>query len=198
MMIRNHFHTAMKFHKLSALLVLFSSFAFLLGCKSGVTQPSNPFVQNLQTVPPPATFSSQESYLGQTPGSFVPQPPASTFQPSGLAPPTQLTEPPPASIPLPDAANNGTGEGATLFATAGKETAGDSGWVPVSVPTTSRTAFQAMDAKVNPASSASVVQANASESLIVGTSHVVTTIVDEAATLSEPQTLLYSGGYEQQ
>jgi len=180
----------MMFRKLLTLLVLFSFVIFLAGCKSGGTQPSNPFAQS-QTVPPPATFSSQESYLGQTPGAFVPPPPASLFPQSGLVmPPTQSTAPP-ASIPLSDATNNNVGEGATLFAAASRE----AGWTPVEVATTSRTAFQAMDAKVNATSSAGGFQSNASESLVVGTSYVVTTIVDEPATLSEPQVLLYSGRY---
>jgi len=52
-----------------------------------------------------------------------------------------------------------------------------------------------MDAKVTAASSGSGFQLNAPETLVVGTSHVVTTIVDETATLSEPQLLLYSGRF---
>ena len=182
----------MIFYKPSALLLLFASLIFLAGCKSGNTKPSNPFAQNLQTVPPPATFSSQESYLGQMPGSFVPQTPATVFPPSGSIPPVQPTTS--ANVPLSDAANNDTGKGATLFAAAEKDT----GWLPVEVVSTSQTAFQAMDAKVNAASSVSVgTQTDVPESLIVGTSHVVTTVTDEpqpVATLSEPQ-LLYAGGY---
>jgi hypothetical protein len=177
------------FCKKLALLALFSSVVFLVGCKSGGTQPSNPFAQNLQTIPPPATFSSQDSYLGQTPGSFVPQVPASTFSPSGTAAPTS---------PVSET-NANAGEGATLFASAGKGDSGDTAWVPIDVASTSNTAFQAMDAKVNSTQSAGGTQTDAPTSLVVGTSHVVTTIVDEAqpaTTLSEPQTLLYSGGYE--
>jgi hypothetical protein len=51
-----------------------------------------------------------------------------------------------------------------------------------------------MDAKIDSASG-NGFQANAPESLVVGTSHVVTTIVDESAMLTEPQLLLYSGRY---
>jgi len=188
---------AMMFRNLLAPLILFSLIVLLTGCKSGGTQPSNPFAQNPQTVPPPATFSSQESYLGQIPGSFVPQTPASTFQPSGSVLPTQPAAPPPAAMPFSDATNNSVGEGATLFAAANRETNADTGWVPIEVVATSQTAFQAMDAKVNSGSSIGGIQTNALESLVVGTSHVVTTIVDETTTLTEPQTLLYSGGYGQ-
>lgn len=187
----------MKFRKFSALLILFSLVVFFAGCKNGGTQPLNPFAQNLQTVPPPATFSSQESYLGQTPAPFVPQPPASTFQSSMATQPTQPAIPAPANPSFSDATNNNVGEGAKLFSAAGTETAGETGWVPVAVPATSQTAFQAMDAKVDSISSAGGVQTNVPGSVIVGTSHVITTIVDEAATLSEPQTLLYTGGYGQ-
>ena len=95
--------------------------------------------------------------------------------------------------PFSDATNNNPGEGATLFA-ASRETSGDTGWAPVTVAATSQTAFQAMDAKIDSASG-NGFQANAPESLVVGTSYVVTTIVDEAATLTEPQLLLYSGRY---
>ena len=185
--------TTMMLHKPLTLPVLSSFVVFLAGCCSGSgTTPSNPFAQNLQTVPPPATFSSQESYLGQTPGSFVPQTPASTFSPSGSVSPTQSATPSPSSQPLSDAANNGIGgQGATVFA-AEKETT----WAPVDVASTNNTAFQAMDAKVTSVSTAGN-QTDVPESLIVGTSHVVTTIVDEAqpaATLTEPQAL-YSGKY---
>jgi len=188
----------MAFRKLFAPLVLLSFVIFLTGCQNGGTQPSNPFAQN-QTIPPPATFSSQELFLGQTPGAFVPQTPAATFpQPGSVppiqVPPTQPTTPPPADIPFSDATNNSAGEGATLFA-AGRETSGDTGWAPVAVAATSQTAFQAMDEKVNTASAGSGFQLDTPETLVVGTSHVVTTIVDETATLSEPQLLLYSGRY---
>ena len=182
------------FRNLFALLVLFSFVIFLTGCKSGGTQPSNPFVQNL-TVPPPATFSSQESYLGQTPGVFVPQPQASTFPPSESISPTQpATTTPPADMPFSNVTNNNVGDGATLFAATGAETS----WTPVEVATTSRTAFQAMDAKVDLGSSVVGSQTGVPESLIVGASHVITTIVDEsqpATSLTEPQVLLYSGQY---
>jgi hypothetical protein len=97
-------------------------------------------------------------------------------------------------VPLSDATNNTLGNGATLFTATEKET----GWLPVEVASTSYTAFQAMDAKVNSASSiGSGIQTDTPESLIVGTSHVVTTITDESqpmAVLTEPQRL-YSGKY---
>ena len=180
-------------HKLILIvLVLLSSLVFTVGCKSGGAKPSNPFAQNRQTVPPPATFSSQESYLGQTPGNYVPQTPAATFPSSGSVLPTQ-----PANIPLSGATNgNVSDQGATLFAAAEKET----GWTPVEVALTSQTAFQAMETKVNSVSSNEngVLKTTTGmpESLIVGTSHVVTAITAESlpeATLSEPP--LYSGKY---
>jgi len=191
-----YFPTAMMFRKLPALLLLFSFAMGLAGCQNGSgTSSSNPFAV-YQTIPPPATFSSLESFYGQAPGGFVPQPPASTFPGSGAASPTQPSSPPPATI-LSDTTNNNVGEGATLFAAATRETAADTGWAPIEVTTTNQTAFQAMEAKVNTGTSIAGFQADHPESLIVGTSHVVTTIVDDTATLPEPQVLLYTGGYGQ-
>jgi len=177
----------MNIHQLSFLLFLFSLVVFLVGCQNKGSQPSNPFAHNLQTVPPPATFSSQESYLGQTPGgSYVPQTPATTFPTS----PTQSV------TPLSDTttSTNVSGEKATLF-TAATAPAQETGWAPADVTPTSQTAFQAMDSRVTSSSPATTL--GAPESLIVGTSHVVTTITDDsqpAATLTEPATL-YSGRY---
>ena len=175
----------MKFYSL-LLLALCSFVVFSVGCKTNgakSSKPSNPFAQNQQTVPPPATFSSQESYLGQTPGSYVPQTPATPF-------PTSSTQP---------VDSNETGEKAMLFSTATAEK--ESGWVPVEVASTSQTAFQVMESKVSSVSSndSGILKtaASASEPLIVGASHVVTTITDDsqpAATLTEPS-LLYSGKY---
>jgi len=186
------------FRKFSVSLVLFSFAVGLAGCQNGGTQMSNPFAIN-QTIPPPATFSSQESYLGQPPGSYVPQSPATTFPGSGFpgsgaASPAQPSAPPPANI-LSDTTNNNVGERATLFSAATRETAADTGWAPIEVTATSKTAFQAMDAKVGTGVSSAGFQTDNPESLIVGTSHVVTTIVDDSAPLSEPQVLLYTGGY---
>jgi len=56
--------------------------------------------------------------------------------------------------------------------------------------TTSQTAFQVVEAKVAENENAMLP---GSESLIVGTSHVITEIKDESATLQEPALLLYSG-----
>ena len=183
------FVAEMKFPTLLVLSVLFLFVVLSAGCRNGSAKPSNPFAQ--KTVPPPATFSSQESYLGQTPGSYVPQTPAATFPSS----PTQPVMP--SNIPLSDATGSTvSGEKATLFA-ATKE----SGWTPVDVASTSQTAFQVMEAKVHSVSSNDngilKTATGVPEALVVGTSHVVTTITDEsqpAATLTEPQ-LLYSGKY---
>ena len=167
----------MMFHKFS---VLFASVVFVaVGCnwQNGGTQPSNPFAQNRQTVPPPATFSSQDSYLGQMPGTYIPQTPAMTFPTSAPASPASTA----------DSAVNDS-EKATLFSTAETE----SGWSAVETASTSNTAFQAMEAKSSSGSSA-----DASESLIVGMSHLVTTISDDSPPAAAPpeSQLLYSGGY---
>lgn len=188
----------MAFRKLLAPLVLFSLVAFLAGCKSGSTQPANPFAQSLQTVPPPSTFSSQESFFGQAPGSgtFAPQPPASTFPPSGTVTPTQPTASPPAAIPFSDAANpNASEQRAALFTAATTEASTFTGWAPVEITSTNQTAFQVMEAKDKAVPSGGI-SADTPESLVVGTSLIVTTITDESvpATLSEPLTL-YSGQY---
>ena len=180
----------MMFHKFSALLVSFSFVVLTTGCNcfNDQAKPTNPFAQNVQTVPPLATFSSQDSYLGQTPGTFVPQTPATTF-PSGSVSPAQPAGTP-SDISLSDAVNSG--EKATLFTPAGNE----SGWTAVEVAATSQTAFQAMEAKVKSASLLGS-SADADESLVVGASHIVTTIMDEsqsATALPEPQ-LLYTGQY---
>ena len=172
-------------------LVLFVFTVFLAGCKNGNTQPANPFAQNLQTVPPPVTFSSQELHLGQTPEGFVPQPPASTFPQSGTVSPTQSVVSSTA-IPFSGTAHQNTDNAATLFTAASGETT----WTPVDVVATSQTAFQAMDTKVNSAASIGGFPMNAPASLIVEAS-LVTAIVDEpqsSTTLPEPQSL-YSGKY---
>jgi len=187
-----YFPTAMIFRKFFAPLALFSFAVVLAGCQNSGTQSSNPFAVN-QTIPPPATYSSLESYYGQAPGGFVPQPPATTFPGAGATLPPQPSSPPPATI-LSDTPNNNIGEGATLFAAATRETAAETGWTPIEVTATSKTAFQVIDAKVNTGTG---FQTDHPESLIVGTSHVVTTIVDNAAPLPEPQMILYTGGYGQ-
>ena len=168
-----------------SLLVLFSLVFVLVGCQNKGSRPSNPFAQNSQTVPPIATFSSQESYLGQIPGSYVPQTPAATFP--SVAP----TQP---AVQSDTSSSNASGEKATLFAAA---TTQGTGWVPADVPATDLTAFQAMDSKVTSSPNALVAASGNSESLIVGTSHVVTMITDHSqttTTLTEPA-LLYSGKY---
>ena len=170
-----------------SLLVLFSLVLFSVGCQNKGSRPSNPFAQNLQTVPPLATFSSQESYLGQIPGSYVPQTPAVPF------PSVSPTQP---AVQSDTSSSHVSGEKATLFAAATTPVQ-ETGWMPVDVPATDLTAFQAMESKALSSPNAPVVPSGVSESLIVGTSHVVTTITDNSqptATLTEPA-LLYSGKY---
>jgi len=177
------------------LWVLFVLAVFAAGCsgQGNHAQPSNPFAQNLKTVPPPATFSSQESYLGQTPGSFIPQTPATTF--SSHSPGSASSAQP--GVPPSDAALSGSGtaggEKATVFTSSEQETA----WAPAAVAATSQTAFQAVQAKVDPDSPGNATLVGGSETLIVGASHTVTTITDEsqpAPALSTPQPL-YSGNF---
>ncbi|GHT34114.1 hypothetical protein FACS189427_00850 [Planctomycetales bacterium] len=62
---------------------LVSALLFFTGCHlAGNSQPNNPFA-SIQTAAPPATFSAQGAYLGQTPSaSYVPQTPAAAFTPS--------------------------------------------------------------------------------------------------------------------
>ena len=168
------------FPKFSVSLILFSFAVVLPGCQSNGTKSSNPFAQNSLTVPPPATFSSQESYLGQNPGTYIPQTPATTFP---YSPPASS---PQSAITYPNSVTST--ETATLFSAEKK----GADWTPVAMTTTSQTAFQAMEAKV--AANENGIPAD-SESLIVGTSHVITNVIDESATLQEPQLLLYSGQY---
>jgi hypothetical protein len=166
-------------YKASVLFVLFSYAVFSVGCQNNGAAPSNPFAKNSQTVPPPSTFSSQGAYLGQTPGTYIPQTPATTFQPSV-----------PVSSAQPATTSTTSNEKATLFTSATQET----DWAPVTMATTSQTAFQAMDAKVN--STTTTWSSGTPESLVVGTAYAVTTITDELQPeppLAEPPLLLYSG-----
>ena len=169
----------MTIYKFSASLVLFSLIILAMGCNTqgGGQPPANPFASNLRTVPPPATFSSQQLFLGQMPGTYTPQAPATTFPPAGSAPPVVVTQPetPPSNVFLSDTANSN--EGATLFTTTG---AGD--WASIETPVTNhtaQTAFQAMDARVDPNSPfAPAFPTDISGSMVIGTSHAVTTITD--------------------
>ena len=193
----------MIFHQFSVSLVLFSFVVLAAGCNNqgNRAKPTNPFAQNLKTVPPPATFSSQESYLGQTPGTFVPQTPATTFPPNSTEPASSpQPETPPANLfPSNVSVDNsaGSSERAAVFTPSAQETA----WTPADVATTNRTAFQAIAAKADSTSSpGSATPAGASDTLVVGTSYAVTTIADESQpipALSTPQPL-YSGQFTAQ
>ncbi len=75
------------------------------GCKSrGGSQPSNPFALDRQTAPPPATYSAQASYLGQTPGAVyspqTPATPATPYNPTPTSTPATI----PNNAPLPSGA----------------------------------------------------------------------------------------------
>ncbi|MDR0521439.1 MAG: hypothetical protein LBH00_06260 [Planctomycetaceae bacterium] len=194
------------FPKQQTVFFLLLGIGLLAGCQTSGSRPVNPFAvsQNRNTVPPPATFSSQEFYLGQTPGGdTVPAVPAATFQPSSPAAPAALpgtTVPPPAapSSPL----GSSVEQKAELFTAEKKETPKEPQWVAVNVPATSQTAFQTLEAKSRSDSyDENGVQKTAvgnSPSLVVGTSHAITTITDEtpAPALAEPKSV-YSGEYTQ-
>jgi hypothetical protein len=198
----NGYHSAMRF---LTPLVLISLVIVSVGCNNcGTAKPSNPFAQPLQasagqTVPPPGTFSSQGIYLGQTPGSYIPQIPAATFPSTATPSPTQPTVPP-TDNPLFDATD--TSDGAKVFSSASAATTEkETSWTPVDMATTSHTAFQAMDAKVNSSVSyengIAKTVSGVSDTLIVGSSPIVTAITDGSqpeASLAEPQ-LIYSGKY---
>ncbi|MCL2743728.1 MAG: hypothetical protein FWE67_07750 [Planctomycetaceae bacterium] len=54
------------------------------GCRlAGNSQPSNPFA-SIQTAPPPATFSAQGAYLGQTPSAYMPSTIPTTVPATGI------------------------------------------------------------------------------------------------------------------
>ena len=177
-------------------MLLLTCAASAIGCntsKGGAT-PSNPFAQNSKTVPSPATFSSQESYLGQTLGTFVPQTPATTFSPAHQEPASSTqpsASPSNASVSETESSN----EKVTVFTAAEQGSA----WIPVETSSTSNTAFGMLEAKTNVASSEGSGATDSSESLVVGTSHMVTTVTGESqpmVSLSEPQQL-YSGKFSE-
>ncbi len=117
-----YLHCAMMFCRFlcpSAFALAVCLMLYFAGCKSsGGSGISHPFAMDRQTVPPPATFSYQAAYLGQTPDTYNPQQPAtpfpsaqsSTLSPSALpsAQPGTVTpasspalESIPAGVPLP-------------------------------------------------------------------------------------------------
>ena len=181
------------------------------GCKSsGGSKNSNPFAMDRQTVPPPATFSHQSSYLGQTPGSYNPQQPATVY-PSGTTAPASI----PSNVPLPSsttapattpigAGSYGSINGASTFSAAQVPTAQlashtapvASEWQPtvatlaetnvtVPVTSTSQTVFQYLDSKVGTVATVSAdgsghTVAAAPETLVVSSSQAVTKISDPA------------------
>ncbi|MDR0870908.1 MAG: hypothetical protein LBN39_08965 [Planctomycetaceae bacterium] len=124
------------------------------GCRSDGRQPLNPFAMNRQqTAPPPATFSSQAAYLGQTPSVYVPQSPATVY-PGAVTPGTTS----PVGAPLPNSAVPPTAEAAPMEKTA-------AAWTPapavaaewnapnvssdVPIAETRQTAFQNLESKTN-------------------------------------------------
>lgn len=134
-----------------AFLIVFlaSGCLYSSGCKSrGSSQPANPFAIDRQTAPPPATFSHQTSYLGQSPTTiYAPQGPASTYTPSAApspipanAPLPSGATPLPATHPQPVTPLGGVGSlgnpgGASLFqatpvGTTDLSRADSQGWVP--------------------------------------------------------------------
>jgi len=179
----------MTFHKFSVLFVIVSTGLIATGCNcfNNSPKPTNPFAQNQQTVPPPGTFSSQEAFLGQTPGSYVPQTPATTFPSQATPSPASVV---PSNVTAPNTVSD-IGDKVTDKATVFSPPETQTGWTTVEVATTNQTAFQAMEAK---AVTGNGSLGDAPESLVVGASHVVTTITDESTPLTEPA-MLYSGKF---
>ncbi|MCL2006375.1 MAG: hypothetical protein FWG73_09510 [Planctomycetaceae bacterium] len=146
----------MTLDKFLIVLIVFSLTSTGCNCPSSQCSLPNPFAQTAKTVAPPATFSSQESYLGQMPGNYVPKTPAATFPPVTTTPPPAVGQ----ISPTP--------------------TISQSAWSSAEVQATNQTAFQAMDAKLNADTSASSgLSAHTAESLAVGSTYTVTTISDE-------------------
>lgn len=90
----------MKHGKLIVCAALIPLLGLLAGCRSSSGKTSNPFAMDRQTVAPPATFSNQPSYLGQTPGGYTPQAPATVY-PQGTVAPGTTGVPLPASATVP-------------------------------------------------------------------------------------------------
>ncbi|MDR0336168.1 MAG: hypothetical protein LBI18_03660 [Planctomycetaceae bacterium] len=126
------------------ILVFFFGVLFV-GCKSRENnQLSNPFALHRQTAPPPATFSHQAAYLGQTPSTYVPQLPATTYPaghdqsipanvplPSGTVPSSPV---PAATAPSGSYGSINNSGGATLFPTSA--TLPTAAIVPETIPST--------------------------------------------------------------
>lgn len=182
------------------------------GCKSSGNKMSNPFAKSSQTVPPPATFSHQSSYLGQTPGGYTPQVPATVY-PQSTIPGTI-----PANVPLPSGTvvpttptpYSGSINGASVYqngvpsaqvASTAAPVAAD--WqaaspVPeasISATPTSQTASQFLASKVGTVTTVSAdgrsqVTVTAPETLVVSSSQAITKISGDAEPAPhEPQPL---------
>jgi hypothetical protein len=137
----------MPLHKL---LIVTACLVIALGCKSNTATPKNPFAWS-RTVPPPATFSSQESYLGQSSIVLTPQSSATLFQSQPPVTQPSAPAPIPANMPLPSATPSASTEpAATLFQASTKTDATpEPEWSPANVAVTSQTAFQNLETKAN-------------------------------------------------
>lgn len=193
------------------------------GCQSsGSAQPKNPFAVDRQTVPPPATFSHQSFYLGQTPVSS--QTPATNYTPSSPATiPTDVPLPA-GSVPSPSGTGYGSlnAPGATTFRTSAilPPTAADQGWnastgeaTPQAVPAdassqiaasyTPETAERNLDTRIGTqgvvlAGGETRIAPTNTDSLVVSSSQTFTQIVDDqdpGPVFSEPKTN-YAGKYQ--
>jgi hypothetical protein len=197
------------------ILTLFFSGLFV-GCKSRENnQLSNPFALNRQTAPPPATFSHQAAYLGQTPSTYVPQLPATTYPagnnntipanvplPSGTIPPSAT---PAVTVPNGNYGSiNDSGNGATLFQTSATtatipSVTPESDWTvnetstpnsPIAIAATGETVFQNLESKSLSAKTvdpSGVVTTSIAEpeTWAVSSSQLMTQIIDD----STPQTV---------
>jgi hypothetical protein len=210
--VRNVWDIIMKYGKMffrvavqiTILAVILSSLT--VGCKNrGNGQPSNPFAMNRQTAPPPATFSHQTQYLGQTPNGYVPQLPVTPY-PSGTG--TTLPNTIPTSIPLMDGqgtpgattpnTNSSYGSiGATLFQTSAVNsapnvpvasendwTADDHAATSAEIPATRETVFQNLESK---SGSISVTDPNGvvktiaePETFAISSSQMVTQVIGDS------------------
>ncbi|MDR2756229.1 MAG: hypothetical protein LBC20_11030 [Planctomycetaceae bacterium] len=208
---------AMKYGKIFfQFIILFLFFGgMFIGCKSRENnQLSNPFALSRQTAPPPATFSHQASYLGQTPSAYVPQLPATTYPsgnnnsiptntplPTGTIPSSTIPAAPTTAVPNGNYGSINNSSGATLFQTSAvtPSQTTENDWMVAETTTsnhftaiaaTGETAFQNLESKshsVTTVDTSGIVTTSVAEpeTWAVSSSPLMTQIVDD----SVPQTV---------
>lgn len=196
----------------SVFIILSYVFLSLAGCQCGQNgQPSNPFAMDRQTVPPPATFSIQPSYLGQSACPTTTYPVSSSSSSSTHQPAT--TYPPSSGY-----GSLNPSPGASVFQNAQTN---QGGWTPPSsdIPQTSellqpstqiatyasnQTAAQSLDTQVGLVRSTTpdgVTQTTYvnPDSLAVSSAQITTKVLGTPQTpeavAAEPQ-IMYSGHYQ--